>query len=96
MNLLEGDESDWEFYLGVLRAAVANHKLADGMIDGAMCTCARRSSSSPRIRTAIEESSCASFAMRLRWNWRPRLLAQSAQIPPRIELARLTRVASQS
>jgi predicted metal-dependent hydrolase len=35
MNLLEGDESDWEFYLGVLRAAVANHKLADGAIDSA-------------------------------------------------------------
>jgi len=36
MNLLEGDESDWEFYLGVLRAAVANHKLADGIIDSAI------------------------------------------------------------
>ena len=36
MNLLEGDESDWEFYLGLLRAAVANHKLADGIIDGAI------------------------------------------------------------
>ncbi len=36
MNLLEGDESDWEFYLGLLRAAVANHKLADGMIDSAI------------------------------------------------------------
>ena len=33
MNLLEGDESDWEFYLGVLRAAVANHKLAAGVVD---------------------------------------------------------------
>ena len=36
MNLLEGDESDWEFYLGLLRAAVANHKLADGAVDSAM------------------------------------------------------------
>ena len=30
MNLLEGDTSDWEFYLGLLRAAVANHKLEQG------------------------------------------------------------------
>ncbi len=36
MNLLEADESDWEFYLGLLRAAVANHKLADGVIDSAV------------------------------------------------------------
>jgi len=36
MNLLEGDESDWEFYLGLLRAAVANHKLADGIVDSAI------------------------------------------------------------
>ena len=36
MNLLDGDESDWEFYLGVLRAAVANHKLADGVLDSAI------------------------------------------------------------
>jgi uncharacterized protein len=36
MNLLDGDESDWEFYLGVLRAAVANHKLADGALDSAI------------------------------------------------------------
>jgi len=36
MNLLEGDESDWEFYLGLLRAAVALHKLADGIIDSAI------------------------------------------------------------
>jgi uncharacterized protein len=35
MDLLDGDESDWEFYLGVLRAAVAYHKLADGVIDSA-------------------------------------------------------------
>jgi len=36
MNLLDGDESDWEFYLGLLRAAVANHKLADGVNDSAI------------------------------------------------------------
>jgi predicted metal-dependent hydrolase len=36
MNLLEGDESDWEFYLGLLRAAVAHHKLADGASDSAI------------------------------------------------------------
>ena len=36
MNLLDGDNSDWEFYLGLLRAAVANHKLADGAIDSAI------------------------------------------------------------
>jgi predicted metal-dependent hydrolase len=36
MNLLEGDESDWEFYLGLLRAAVANHKLTDGIVDSAI------------------------------------------------------------
>lgn len=36
MNLLAGDESDWEFYLGLLRAAVANHKLSDGVIDSAV------------------------------------------------------------
>src|SRR6266849_7614095 len=30
MNLLEDDTSDWEFYLGMLRAAVANHKLEQG------------------------------------------------------------------
>jgi predicted metal-dependent hydrolase len=36
MNLLEGDESDWEFYLGLLRAAVALHKLTDGAIDSAI------------------------------------------------------------
>lgn len=36
MNLLEGDQSDWDFYLGLLRAAVANHKLADGILDSAM------------------------------------------------------------
>lgn len=36
MNSLEGDTSDWDFYLGLLRAAVANHKLADGELSSAM------------------------------------------------------------
>ncbi|HUO05495.1 MAG TPA: DUF309 domain-containing protein [Candidatus Binataceae bacterium] len=36
MNLLEDDTSDWDFYLGLLRAAVANHKLADGEVSSAM------------------------------------------------------------
>jgi uncharacterized protein len=36
MNLLDDDESDWDFYLGLLRAAVANHKLADGIFDSAI------------------------------------------------------------
>ena len=37
MNALEeNDDSDFEFYLGVLRAAVANHKLSQGLISGAI------------------------------------------------------------
>jgi predicted metal-dependent hydrolase len=28
MNLLEDDSGDWDFYLGLLRASVANHKLS--------------------------------------------------------------------
>ena len=36
MNLLVGEDSDWEFYLGLLRAAVANHKLNDGIVDSAI------------------------------------------------------------
>src|ERR1700740_2616733 len=35
MNLLEDDTSDWDFYLGLLRASVANHKLTDGEIASA-------------------------------------------------------------
>jgi len=35
MNLLEGDTSDWDFYLGLLRAAVANHKLSQGLFSSA-------------------------------------------------------------
>ena len=30
MNLLDDDAGDWDFCLGLLRAAVANHKLAQG------------------------------------------------------------------
>jgi predicted metal-dependent hydrolase len=36
MNLLDDDESDWEFYLGLLRAAVAYHKFTDGVIGSAI------------------------------------------------------------
>jgi predicted metal-dependent hydrolase len=36
MNLLEDDTADWDFYLGLLRAAVANHKLAQGETSGAI------------------------------------------------------------
>jgi predicted metal-dependent hydrolase len=35
MNLLEDDTSDWDFYLGLLRAAVANHKLGQGELPSA-------------------------------------------------------------
>lgn len=30
MNSLDDESADWNFFLGLLRAAVANHKLADG------------------------------------------------------------------
>ncbi len=36
MNLLGDDDRDWDFYLGLLRAAVANHKLAQGEPDSAI------------------------------------------------------------
>ena len=36
MNLLDGDDSNWEFYLGLLRAAVAQHKLSQGAADSAI------------------------------------------------------------
>ncbi len=42
MNLLDDDTADWEFYLGLLRAAVANHKLADGEVSSARAASARR------------------------------------------------------
>jgi predicted metal-dependent hydrolase len=35
MNLLEDDTSDWDFYLGLLRAAVATHKLGQGELSSA-------------------------------------------------------------
>ncbi len=35
MNALEGDAPDFEFYLGCLRAAVANHKLQQGELASA-------------------------------------------------------------
>ena len=42
MNLLDDDTADWEFYLGLLRAAVANHKLADGEVVERTTASARR------------------------------------------------------
>src|SRR5579862_8083743 len=35
MDLLEDDTADWDFYLGLLRASVANHKLGDGELASA-------------------------------------------------------------
>jgi uncharacterized protein len=35
MNSLEDDTSDWDFYLGLLRAAVANHKLSQELFSSA-------------------------------------------------------------
>jgi predicted metal-dependent hydrolase len=35
MNLLEDDTSDWDFYRGMLRASVANHKLGQSEIASA-------------------------------------------------------------
>lgn len=35
MNLLEDDTRDWDFYRGMLRASVANHKLGQGDVAGA-------------------------------------------------------------
>ena len=34
MDLID-DDGDWEFFLGLLRAAVANHKLTQGAVSGA-------------------------------------------------------------
>ena len=36
MNLLEDNAGDWEFCLGLLRAAVANHKLSQGELSSAV------------------------------------------------------------
>src|SRR5882757_10590343 len=35
MNLLEDETSDWDFYRGMLRASVANHKLGQNEIASA-------------------------------------------------------------
>jgi uncharacterized protein len=35
MDLID-DDGDWEFFLGLLRAAVANHKLTQGAASGAI------------------------------------------------------------
>jgi predicted metal-dependent hydrolase len=32
----QGDDADWEFFLGLLRAAVANHKLGQGELSSAI------------------------------------------------------------
>ena len=42
MNLLDDDTADWDFYLGLLRASVANHKLADGEVVERAAASARR------------------------------------------------------
>jgi len=36
MNLLEDDTADWDFFLGLLRASVANHKLVQHEIKSAI------------------------------------------------------------
>ena len=36
MNALPDDSADWDFYLGLLRAAVANHKLGEGETQSAI------------------------------------------------------------
>ncbi|HEY6421500.1 MAG TPA: DUF309 domain-containing protein [Candidatus Binataceae bacterium] len=36
MNALQDDTSDWDFYRGLLRAAVANHKLTQGETSSAI------------------------------------------------------------
>jgi predicted metal-dependent hydrolase len=88
MNLLDDDESDWEFYLGLLRAAVAYHKFTDGVIDSAIL----------HLRAALKflaPYSDRHRGIKLR-EFRnaltvqlDRLVAQSAQMPPapRIEFA---------
>jgi len=35
MNLVDDNSGDWEFYLGLLRAAVASHKLGQGEVKSA-------------------------------------------------------------
>ncbi|HUA33244.1 MAG TPA: DUF309 domain-containing protein [Candidatus Binataceae bacterium] len=87
MNLLEDDTSDWDFYLGLLRAAVANHKLTQNEVQSAIL----------HLRAALKflaPYSDRHRGMRLR-EFRGALTAQlaklesktwsSAAAPPRIE-----------
>ena len=86
MNLLEDDTSDWEFYLGLLRAAVANHKLGQG----------ERSSARLHLRAALkflEAYPDRHRGIKLR-EFRSALSAELARVeassatitPPRIEM----------
>lgn len=87
MNLLEDDTSDWEFYLGLLRAAVANHKLGQGELSSARL----------HLRAALkflEKYSDRHRGIKLR-EFRSALSAELARVegsasvgtPPRIEMA---------
>jgi len=88
MNLLDDDTADWDFYLGLLRASVANHKLGDG----------ERSSARLHLRAALKF--LAPYPDRHRGiklrEFRSALAAELARLdsgnpstitPPRIELA---------
>jgi predicted metal-dependent hydrolase len=89
MNLLESesDIGDWDFCLGLLRAAVANHKLRDGEV------------SSARLHLRAALKFLAPYPDRHRGiklrEFRSALTAEQARldseptsvIPPRIELA---------
>ncbi len=87
MNLLEEDTSDWEFFLGMLRAAVANHKLEQGEVSSAQL----------HLRAALkflETYPDRHHAIKLR-EFRSALTAELARIeagasvvaPPQIEMA---------
>lgn len=91
MNSLQEDTSDWDFYLGLLRAAVANHKLSQGLF----------LSASVHLRAALkflEPYADRHRGLRLR-EFRSALTAELARIealpagsqarisPPRIETA---------
>ncbi len=87
MNLLDDDTSDWDFYLGLLRASVGNHKLGDGEV------------SSARLHLRAALKFLAPYPDRHRGiklrEFRSALTAELARldsqatnvIPPRIELA---------
>ena len=63
MNLLEDDTADWDFYLGLLRASVANHKLGDGEVSSARLHLrAALKFLAPAIRPPSRHQACASFA----------------------------------